>query len=147
MMKMIGILITGHGNFASGILSSLKMIVSEPEHVIGVDFTEEDSTDILKKRMLEMIPRLGTEILILTDLQGGTPYNTSVILKTELKEFRIEVLAGCNLPMLITAVFGRNHLSLAELAKQVTDSGKDNIKQFIYQSADHNKEIEPDEGI
>jgi len=101
----------------------------------------------LKKRMLEMIPRLGTEILILTDLQGGTPYNTSVILKTELKEFHIEVLAGCNLPMLITAVFGRNHLSLAELAKQVTDSGKDNIKQFIYQAADHKKEIEPDEGI
>ncbi len=40
------IIITGHGNFASGIYSSLELISSPKENVLVVDFLKEDSDDL-----------------------------------------------------------------------------------------------------
>lgn len=37
---MVGVIVTGHGNFATGILSSLKLISGEQQHIVGVDFTQ-----------------------------------------------------------------------------------------------------------
>ena len=36
---MIGIIVTGHGNFATGVLSAAKLIAGTPEKLIGIDFT------------------------------------------------------------------------------------------------------------
>ena len=47
---MIGLIISGHGNFASGLRSSLKLIAGEPINVEYVDFEETDSTETLKEK-------------------------------------------------------------------------------------------------
>lgn len=46
---MIGIVVTGHGHFASGLTSSVELIGGKPEHYHAVDFVQEDSTDDLEK--------------------------------------------------------------------------------------------------
>ena len=35
---MIGIVVTGHGHFPSGLLSAIELVVGRPENVAAVDF-------------------------------------------------------------------------------------------------------------
>ena len=39
---MTGIIVTGHGSYATGITSGLKLLAGEPEHYRAVDFLPED---------------------------------------------------------------------------------------------------------
>ena len=45
-MKQI-IIITGHNNFASGILSSLNMIAGSKDNIYAVDFLNDDNDSSL----------------------------------------------------------------------------------------------------
>ena len=48
---MIGLIVTGHGNFASGLTSSLKLIAGEPKNYVAVDFLESYSVDDLEREL------------------------------------------------------------------------------------------------
>ena len=52
---MVGIVVTGHGNFATGLESSLKLIYGGSSHIKFVDFVEGESTDTLKANLLSLI--------------------------------------------------------------------------------------------
>ncbi|MGL4796844.1 MAG: hypothetical protein ACRC1Y_02345 [Paraclostridium sp.] len=93
------IIITGHGNFASGLKSSLDLIVGNFDFVKFIDFTEEKSPDTLKKEIINCIDGEDRKIYIFTDLVGGTPFKVSSELTLEYSN--IEVLCGTNLPMLV----------------------------------------------
>lgn len=92
------IIITGHGNFGSGLKSSLDLIVGNFDFVKVVDFTEEKSPDILKKDIIDIIDE-DRKTYIFTDLVGGTPFKVSSELTLDYSN--IEVLCGTNLPMLV----------------------------------------------
>lgn len=139
---MTGILITGHGNFSSGLLSAVRLLASDQKLVAGVDFLEEQSTDTLKQNLSAKINELGESILIIADLQGGSPYNVAVNLKTECAVKNIEVIAGGNLPMVLTSVFERDDKPLNELAEKVISNGIRGIKQFeLVKRADIQQEL------
>ena len=55
---MIGILVTGHGNFATGISSSVKLIAGMPEKYEMVDFLESYSVDDLTRELNAAMDRL-----------------------------------------------------------------------------------------
>ena len=42
---MIGLIVTGHGNFATGLTSSLKLIAGDPQYYVAVDFPQEYSVE------------------------------------------------------------------------------------------------------
>lgn len=128
---MVGMIITGHGSFASGLLSALKLLLGEPPLVWAVDFSEDQSTDELKENLLKAVSHSEESILILADIKGGSPYNQSVLIKSELKERNIEVVSGTNLPMLILGALERKDKTVEEVAKQVLVNGKAGIDQFI----------------
>ena len=44
---MIGLIVTGHGNFATGITSSFRLIAGESPDYEAVDFLPEDSIEML----------------------------------------------------------------------------------------------------
>ena len=72
---MIGIIVAGHGNFPTGILSAVSLIAGEPEHVKAVDFVKGMSSQELKQQIEAEMETLETsEILVMTDLLGGTPF-------------------------------------------------------------------------
>ena len=77
---MRGIIVTGHGNFATGISSSVQLIAGEQEYYKAVDFGSEDTPDMLKNNLRAAIEQLAdcSEIIIFTDLIGGSPFKTSV---------------------------------------------------------------------
>lgn len=127
---MIGIIVSGHGNFASGLLSTLKLIAGEQENVIGIDFIDGQGPDELKNNIKEAINNLDDDILILTDLAGGSPFANSVLLKQELINKNIAVISGTNIPMLLEVVLGRANLDLKDLIKTATEAGVNGINIF-----------------
>ena len=46
---MIALLVTGHGNFATGICSALNLIAGENEHILAVDFEAKHNTHELEE--------------------------------------------------------------------------------------------------
>ena len=44
---MIGIIVAGHGNFASGITSMLELVVGKPENYEYIDFLQGDRKSVV----------------------------------------------------------------------------------------------------
>lgn len=126
---MIGVLITGHGSFATGMISASRLIVGPSENLLGVDFVEADSTDTLSDKLRQAMESLGNEILVLVDLAGGSPFKTAVTLKNSLPDKTIEVISGANLPM-ITSVLLEEQPTLKEYVENAMEMGAIGIKQF-----------------
>jgi PTS system mannose-specific IIA component len=61
----------------------------------------------------------GGEVLILTDMFGGTPTNVSL----PFLSAQVEIVTGVNLPMLIKLI-GLREGELLEVARVVRDQGK-----------------------
>lgn len=128
---MIGIVITGHGHFPSGILSAVELVAGKPENVVCIDFTSGQSSDELKEALTHGIVALeGEDVLILADLVGGTPFNMSAMVKQELSEKNIRLIAGLNMPALVEAVFSRGMSDLDHLADMVKTAGVNGVVDF-----------------
>ena len=130
---MIGIIVTGHGHFATGLTSSLRVITGITENVVAVDFETDHSTMTLKINLEKAFVELKEcdGVLVLADLPGASPFNNAVICKSEQNEQKIEVMAGTNLPMLIeAATIMAAYEEPMELVKNVLETGKESIVHF-----------------
>lgn len=128
---MVGIVITGHGHFPSGILSAVELVAGKPDQVAGVDFESGQSSADLKEAMAAAVESLeGDEVLILADLVGGTPFNTAAALKQEISGKRIRLIGGTNMPVVIEAVFSRMAAGLDDLASMVVAAGTNGVVDF-----------------
>ncbi|MBW6411299.1 PTS sugar transporter subunit IIA [Clostridium weizhouense] len=128
---MIGLIIIGHGIFPTGILSSLKLIAGEQKGVIGVNFECGQGVDILKKNIENAIDSLNTdEVLILSDLAGGSPFNVSVIISENRKDKKIRVISGVNLPMALEASLSRNDHTMEKLVEAIKTAATIGIREY-----------------
>ncbi len=143
---MIGIIVTGHGTFATGLTSGLKLLAGEPSDYESVDFDPEESLEVLTENLTHALERLESceGILILADLTGGSPYNAAVRLKLGGRN-KIEIIGGANLPILLDAYMSRNAISdLVSLARASLEAGK---AQTICFEAPANETWEEDDEI
>ena len=130
---MIGLVVTGHGLFAEGMHTSAKMIAGENEHIKYVCFEEGMTLEGLAEKLNAAYAELSDcdGIVVLSDLPGGSPFKTAVECAFAHPDKQIEVLAGTNLPMIIT---GSTMLSFDSDPKALADEllfeGKDNVVRF-----------------
>lgn len=144
---MIGLIVATHGNFASGIISSVNLIAGEQNDLIGVNFVEGQSSEELKQNLEKAISDISCdEILIFTDLMGGTPFNISSTISTSTDNKKIKVVSGMNLPMLMEAVFSREQTDLDSLITVIKESAIDGISDLDTISKAENN-VEELEGI
>ena len=126
---MYGMIVVGHGGFAKGISSSVKMIAGSPDYYIPLDFLEEESIDALPIKLQSAVDELLKEtqgVLIFTDLVGGTPFKVAYTLAHGRDD--LAVISGTNLGMLIEASFMRmDEGSLQDLARSIVEKGKDQV--------------------
>lgn len=127
---MNGLIITGHGSFASGLQSSVKLIAGEQPNIEYVDFVESDSTDDLETKLSAALSRLeeADGILFLCDLVGGSPFKTAATLSA--KKMNIAVIGGANLAMIIETAIMKDNFTVDELKNMAVNSGKEGIKAF-----------------
>jgi len=123
---MIGVLITTHGNLGSEFLKVAEMIRGPLKDVMHISVDQTKGVEDLKKDINAAIKKLdqGQGVLILTDLFGGTPSNLSLSL---LKEGKVEVVTGVNLPMLLKISDTREKMNLQDFANYIKEYGRKNI--------------------
>lgn len=103
---MIGLVVTGHGHFADGIHTSAQMIAGENDYVRYINFEEGMTPEQLAEKFNAAFDEFKScdGVVVLSDLPGGSPFKTAVECKYARPEQKIEVIAGTNLPMIVTAV-------------------------------------------
>lgn len=121
------IVITGHGNYATGMKSALELIVGPKENVLAFDFLKEESEEQFSLKFKDLDKN--NNYLFACDLMGGTPYK--VVSRLDLNK---EILIGTNLGGLLDTLFKIDKLELSELA--------DNLKQTSLKSLVNIKELE-----
>lgn len=123
---MVGVLITTHGNLGNELIKAAEQIRGSLKGIIHVSIDQSKGVEEIKREISSAIKKLdqGKGVLILTDLFGGTPSNISL---SFLKEGRVEVLTGVNLPMILKLSDVREGMPLKELALYVKEYGIKNI--------------------
>ncbi|MGV8059732.1 MAG: PTS sugar transporter subunit IIA [Smithellaceae bacterium] len=123
---MIGVLITTHGNLGNELIKATELIKGSLTGVLHISTDQTKGVEDLKKEIGNAIKKLdkGKGVLILTDLFGGTPSNISL---SFLKEGKVEVVTGVNLPMMLKLSDVKDEMSLSEYACMIKEYGKKNI--------------------
>ncbi len=117
---MFGLLIVSHGGLAGALLESASEIVGPFEFTEALEITRQQAIDEVDNIIREAAKRVdqGKGVLILADMFGGTAANVALRI---VGERNIEIVTGCNLPMLLklsTAIHTATDLvSLAQLLK------------------------------
>lgn len=129
---MLGIIISGHGHFASGIYSSIELILGKQENVEIVDFPEGDTKTEIEKNIRNALGKFENfdKIIIFTDLISGSPFNVSIM--EAMKNKKINVVYGTNLGMLIDTFMKRKmDIDDDTIIAEAVNIGKENVGMFI----------------
>ncbi|GAB1351461.1 MAG TPA: PTS sugar transporter subunit IIA [Candidatus Rifleibacterium sp.] len=133
---MIGVVVITHGTLSEQLLATAALIMGNQKDVYAVSFTARESLDNLRQKANAAIEPFKTDgCLILTDIMGGSATNVCVEL---MKNEKVEVLTGANLPMLLEAISYRDGADLKALASRVQASGVKsiiNLKEFFEKRA------------
>lgn len=123
---MIGGIIVSHGKLAEELLNALTIILGEVVNMEAISIGWYDDVEDSKRKINQALKRVDQKngVLIFTDMFGGTPSNLSF---SFLKDDKIEIITGVNLPMLIKFVSLQRRNKLNEVAKKVVEQGKKNI--------------------
>ena len=122
---MTGLIVVAHARLAAELIKAAEMIVGPMEQAAAVEINPSDSADVIRAALDSAMQKVSTgELIIMTDMFGGTPSNMSL---SFLQENKVEVLTGVNLPMLIRFASDRERYGVAELAALIRDSGRDGV--------------------
>lgn len=120
---MIGIVIVTHGNLAKEFISVTEHVIGKPqEDMVGVCIAPDDGVDHIRNSIEKAIKSVYHEegVIVLTDMFGGTPANLAISLTGK---YKIEVLAGINLPALIKLAQIRNNKNLKDAVLLAREAG------------------------
>ncbi|MEK6645394.1 MAG: PTS sugar transporter subunit IIA [Candidatus Firestonebacteria bacterium] len=121
---MVNVLVVSHGSFAKALLKTAEMIIGKQANAISVSINTGEGLDELRDKMNTVLKRFKGEVLILSDMCGGSPSLVSLSLVKEYNN--VEVIVGVNLPVLLEVMLNRDK-SLKELAKLAVKRGLESI--------------------
>lgn len=124
-------ILTGHGEFAVGLADGLFLIAGQQEGFECILFRPEQPIEEYREQLrLAMHQSSGEEVIVFTDLLGGTPFQTASALSLECDK-NVRVVSGTNLGMLLEATILRlSSENLDELVDKVLESGKMHMTAF-----------------
>ncbi len=125
---MAGVILTTHGNLASGLYSTVKMIAGEFKNIRIVEFHDGDDLESFDERIARAYKDLNYDrVVVICDLAGGTPFNRSVM--TLSNEENVQFLAGANFAMLYQAL-SSDMENMDEYIDDVLETSRDSIVKF-----------------
>ena len=124
---MIGLVIVTHGRLADEFVAALEHVVGPQKMIETICIGPDDRMDNRRQDILDAVARAdtGTGVIVLTDMFGGTPSNLAISI---LKEAKIEVIAGVNLPLLVKLAGVRKTADLETAVKEAYAAGRKYIK-------------------
>lgn len=137
---MIGLILTGHGHYATGLKSGLELVVGDLDNVKAVDF-EGDRVDAYEVKLKEIISEMLEKydsLAIATDIAGGTPYNTAVTLTNE--DQRVMVFSGLNFQLAYE--LSNLESDVRSYADEAIRVAKDGVSYFVMNYDDEDTSFE-----
>jgi mannose PTS system EIIA component len=117
---VIGIVVVTHGSVAGELVNAARTIVGEIPAIAAVSMGWADDMGVAREAIEKAIADVGGgQVLILTDMFGGTPTNVSLPFLSP----QVEIVTGVNLPMIIKLTSLREG-DLIEVARVIRDQGK-----------------------
>ncbi|HEX8938707.1 MAG TPA: hypothetical protein VF763_00970 [Candidatus Limnocylindrales bacterium] len=116
-MRPFRILLVGHGKLPAALLASAELIAGPIEDISAISLHAHETPDHLAAAVADAAGRDRRPVLVLTDLQGGTPHNVATALG--LRDPRLACVSGVNLAMLLEAALGLDRLDGEALARLV----------------------------
>jgi PTS system mannose-specific IIA component len=117
---MIGIVVVTHGALAGELVNATRTIVGDIPAIAAVTIGWTDDMGSAREAIERALAEVGGgEVLILTDMFGGTPTNVSLPFLSP----KVEIVTGVNLPMLIKLTSLREG-ELVEVARVIREQGK-----------------------
>ena len=105
------------------------MFIGDLKNYEYVNFYENMEIEMYDKNLDEKINKfpIDNEILIITDLFGGTPFNRSFM---KMSNRNINVITGLSLPMLLDIVMERDNYNTSnELLEVINNNYKEYFKE------------------
>ena len=102
-MKVIAV---SHGSYSKGLVESTQMLVGEQENLVAYGLFPEQTVATLTEKLEAEIQNTkeGEEILFVSDLFHGSPFNAIVSL---MEHHDIYHVTGINLPLMVEVMMGR----------------------------------------
>jgi len=125
---LIGALIVTHGRLAFELLNAAQRIEANTTGIEAVPLEWNDSVDEAREKIRLALERMGPDrdVIIFTDMFGGTPSNISL---SFLERGRVEIITGVNLPMVVKfATMQHDAKDVATLAHIISEKGSKAIR-------------------
>ena len=122
---MLGIILVAHNDLAESVKRVAEHVVGPLPEVACISVLPEDDIDLKRQEIQKAIRKVKKEkgVVLLTDMFGGTPSNLAISL---MEEWKVEVVSGMNLPMLVKLLRMRKK-SLKEAVCAAAESGRHHI--------------------
>lgn len=112
------IILIGHGKTGIAFKEAVEMIFGKAEDFIALTFEPGEGIEDVKRKILQAGSKFPSDqILIVTDLYSGTPYNAAAGLTLEGKAK--DVIAGMSLPILLEIATKMTSASIGDLVEEI----------------------------
>lgn len=123
---MIGIIVVGHGNFASELVSISQTILGKQKYLEAISVNAGEGEHAIHSKLKELMGIMEiSDVVILSDIFGGSISNACLYFADH--SGHIAVVTGVNLPMVLKVLTYRNNVNLSELVSVACKGGKDGI--------------------
>ena len=122
------VIVVSHGSYARGLVDTVQMIAGKQEDLEAFGLESEESVDTLKEKIRQSIEQASQEeeILILTDIFYGSPFNTVISL---MPEYDLYHVTGINLPLMMEVIMGRiSGKHAEEICKELLKAAPETVK-------------------
>ena len=124
-MKVIAV---SHGSYSKGLVDSVQMLVGEQENLVAYGLFPEQTVATLTEQLEREVNDTpeGEEILFLTDLFHGSPFNAVVSL---MRDHEFHHITGINIPLAVEVMMGRYaDKNAEEICRGIMEAAPDTVK-------------------
>lgn len=120
-------LIVTHGHLAEELRAAAARIEGEASGLDAITLEWDEPVESSQEKIAAAIEKLhGEQVIIFTDMFGGTPSNLSL---SFFVPGRVEIITGVNLPMVVKfATLHETSEDLVELARVIREKGSGSIR-------------------
>jgi mannose/fructose-specific phosphotransferase system component IIA len=124
---MIGVIVAGHGNLASEVISTAEKTLGKQEHLEAVSMKVGEGEGALRTK-LDAVLRMSKvdDVIVLADIFGSSFSKECVYLAKN--RGHVAVVTGVNLPMVLKVLTYRQRVDLSELVSLACAGGKEGIR-------------------
>lgn len=135
------LILMSHGNLASALIESAKMILGDLSDYDIVSMQVDDTFNDVEEKLISILNKhKDKNILIMTDIYGGTPFN--IASKFYRKNDNICIISGVNLDMVIEYFSSDMHDNTKKLIDELISVSKDSITLYSKNENEIYKDID-----